>query len=680
MGSEGALARETSVAVAPVLVRPEADRPVVAGDVAIRTRGLRRSYGKVEAVRDVDLEIRRGEIFGIVGPDGAGKTTLIQMLCGILDPTAGSASVLGFDTVREAARLGERVGYMSQVFSLYGTLSVAENIRFFADLRFIPEQARRERTEKLLRFSRLEPFVDRLARQLSGGMQKKLALATTLVHDPEMLFLDEPTTGVDPVSRRDFWEIVFDFLRAGVTVFVATPYLDEAERCQRVALMHEGRILAVDTPAALRRSLGGQMLDIATPEPQRLVEVLRGRPEVRDVQIFGRAVHALLAEPAAQDRVEAALRDAQIPVQGLRPIEPSLEDVFITLIGGQQAAAPSVPAPVIARGAVPGPAAAPAVVAPSADQPHAVEVQELTRRFGSFVAVDKLSFTIHPGEVFGFLGPNGSGKSTTIRMLTGILSPSAGTGRVGGFDIAHEASRIKPVLGYMSQRFSLYNDLTAGENLDFFAGIYGVPAAERAERKRAALAMVGLFGRDDVRTGSLSGGWKQRLALAAAIMHRPRIVMLDEPTSGVDPLSRRVFWDLIFDLARSGVTILVTTHYMDEAERCDRIALIARGKMLALGSPVDLKAQVGGRMMEVAVREPFVAMRAARGGPGVRQASLYGSNLHVLLEPDTAPEALRDYLVAAGHAVESFGPVPLSMEDVFTTLVERSAPPGRPVP
>ena len=620
-------------------------------------------------MRGVDLDVRRGEIFGVVGPDGAGKTTLIQMLCGILDPTAGSASVLGYDTVREAARLGKRLGYMSQVFSLYGTLSVAENIRFFADLRFIPERARRERTERLLRFSRLEPFVDRLARQLSGGMQKKLALATTLVHDPEILFLDEPTTGVDPVSRRDFWEIVFDFLREGVTVFVATPYLDEAERCQRVALMHEGRILAVDTPAALRSGLGGQMLAIATPDPDRLAAALRVRPEVRDAQIFGRGVHALLADPTARQPLEAALRAAEIPVQAVRPIEPSLEDVFIALIGGTQAAPPA-PIPITTPASPP---AAPGIVTPSADR-HVVEVRALTRRFGSFVAVDQLSFTIHPGEVFGFLGPNGSGKSTTIRMLTGILPPSGGTGLVGGFDIAREARRIKPILGYMSQRFSLYNDLTAGENLDFFAGIYGVPGAERAERKRAALEMVGLAGRGHVRTGSLPGGWKQRLALAAAIMHRPRIVMLDEPTSGVDPMSRRVFWDLIFDLARRGVTILVTTHYMDEAERCDRVALIARGTMLALGSPAELKAEVGGTMFEVGVREPFLAMRTARSGPGVRQASLYGAALHVLLEPDAPPGALRDYLVAAGHAVDSLAPVPLSMEDVFTNLVERPSP------
>ena len=630
---------------------------------AIRASGLWRRFGPVEAVRGVDFEIPRGEIFGIVGPDSAGKTTLIQMLCGILDPTAGSATVLGHDTVREAARVGERVGYMSQAFSLYGNLSVAENIRFFADLRFVPPELRRERTERLLQFSRLAPFVDRLARQLSGGMQKKLALATTLVYDPEILFLDEPTTGVDPVSRRDFWEIVFGSLREGVTVLVATPYLDEAERCHRVALMHQGRILALDTPAALRRNLGGQMLEIVTPEPGRAVATLRADPEVRDAQIFGRAVHALLGKSAAREALDASLRAAAIPVETVRPIEPSLEDVFIARLSGERA-------PATSAAAKSRPAAA-----LSSTSTSAVEVEGLTRRFGSFVAVDRLSFAIQPGEVFGFLGPNGSGKSTTIRMLTGILPPSGGTGRVAGFDIARQAGRIKPVLGYMSQRFSLYNDLTAGENLDFFAGVYGIPAAARAGRQEWALSLVGLPGRGAVRTGSLSGGWKQRLALAAAIMHRPRIVMLDEPTSGVDPLSRRLFWELIFELAAGGVTILVTTHYMDEAERCDRIALIAHGHLLALGSPKQLRDQVGGQMFEVRVHQPFAALGAARQAAGVLQASLYGARLHVLLSADASPDRLRAQLEAGGHPVESLAPAPLSMEDVFTSLVERTPAP-----
>ena len=633
--------------------RPEAAAP------AIHTAGLHRRYGKIEAVRGVDLEIPRGEIFGVVGPDGAGKTTLIQMLCGILDPTAGSATVLGLDTVRDAGRLGARIGYMSQSFSLYGTLSVAENIEFFADLRFVPPERRRERTARLLRFSRLEPFVGRLARQLSGGMQKKLALATTLVYDPEILFLDEPTTGVDPVSRRDFWEIVFDFLGEGVTVFVATPYLDEAERCQRVALMHEGRVLAVDTPAGLRRSLGGQVLEIVAPQQDRALVALRALPGVRDAQIFGRSIHALLDGPSvAPERVETGLREHGVAPQAVRRIEPSLEDAFMALLRARQ--------PVVQ-----GPAAF-ALPPAGPERAFAVEVDGLTRRFGRFVAVDRLSFTIRPGEVFGFLGPNGSGKSTTMRMLTGILPPSGGTGRVAGFDIAREPGRIKPVLGYMSQRFSLYRDLSVGENLDFFAGVYGVPPAERAERKTWALALVGLLGREAMRTAALPGGWKQRLALAAAILHRPRILMLDEPTSGVDPLSRRAFWDLIYQLARTGVTVLVTTHYMDEAERCDRVALIARGRLLALGSPAELRTEVGGHMVEVDVAAPLAALRAARIAQGVRAATLFGARLHVLLDAGAAVEPLRQHLAAAGHWAESVRPVPLSMEDVFTALVERA--------
>lgn len=642
---------------------------------AIRARGLVRRFGDVEAVRGVDLEVRRGEVFGIVGPDGAGKTTLIQMLCGILDPTAGSASVLGLDTVRDAGRLGERVGYMSQAFSLYGTLSVAENIEFFADLRLVPAATRRERAERLLRFSRLEPFVGRLARQLSGGMQKKLALATTLVHGPEMLFLDEPTTGVDPVSRRDFWELVFEFVGGGVTVFVATPYLDEAERCGRVALMHEGRILALDTPAALKAALGGQTVEVVASDQGAALAALRRDPGVRDAQVFGRTIHARLVEGAGVGDIRSRLAEVGVALDGASAVAPSLEDVFVSLLddaarGAADRAAPPPHAPN-AGGAQSAASPRSSLAARGSSGRPAVEVDALTRRFGKFVAVDRLSFTIGEGEVFGFLGPNGSGKSTTIRMLTGVLAPSDGVARVAGFDVAHEARRIKPVLGYMSQRFSLYNDLTAAENLDFFAGVYEVPAGERRARTAWALEMVGLAGRGSARVGSLSGGWKQRLALAAAIMHRPRVVMLDEPTSGVDPLSRRLFWDLIFQLAASGVTALVTTHYMDEAERCDRIALIAGGRLLALGSPAELRERVGGRMVELATADPFGALRAARGVAGVRQATLRGAQLRVLLDERTGDETLlRSRLADAGYPVAAAVAVALSMEDVFTALVE----------
>lgn len=622
---------------------------------AIRTVDLYRSFGKTDAVRGVTFQVERGEIFGILGPDGAGKTTLIQMLCGILDPTRGRAAVLGFDTVRESPRIAERVGYMSQAFSLYGDLSVAENIEFFADIRHLPIERRRERAERLLGFSRMAPFTGRLARHLSGGMKKKLALSTILIFEPEILILDEPTTGVDPISRRDFWQIVSDFLLEGVTVVVATPYLDEAERCNRVALMHEGRFLAVDTPAGLKGRLGGHMAEVWATEQGRALRYLRRDPEVKNARIFGRSIHALLTEPEAYGRVERRLAASGVSIEAARCIEPSLEDAFVALLGREGEGAEREPPPR---------------VAPVVHQSRpAIEMDRLTRRFGDFVAVDELSLSVTEGEVFGFLGPNGSGKSTTIRMLTGVLPPSSGVARVVGFDVTREAAEIRPRLGYMSQKFSLYSGLTVGENLDLFSGLYDVPPRERRSRRQWVLGMLGLSGQEQRTVRDLSGGWKQRVALACAVLHRPDVVLLDEPTSGADPNSRLLFWDLIFELAASGVSVLVTTHYMDEAERCDRVGLISAGRLIALGTPAELRASVGGKMIEVDVAQPLAALRVAASVPGVRQATLHGARLHVLLSGNDA-EPVRVALETAGHRVEALGPVPLTMEDVYAALVE----------
>ncbi len=629
---------------------------------SVRARVLARSFGRVEAVRDTTFEVGRGEIFGLVGPDGAGKTTLIQMLCGILTPTAGEASVLGFDTTREASRIAERVGYMSQEFSLYGGLSVAENIEFFADIRRVPPALRRDRAERVLDFSRLAGFEHRLARHLSGGMKKKLALATMLVHEPEILFLDEPTTGVDPLSRRDFWEIVFDFVGEGTTVIVATPYLDEAERCQRVALMHEGSILDLASPEALRRKLGGQMADIRATDQARALEALRRDPEVRDAQVFGGSIHALLDDTDAYRRVEQRLRAGDVQVDTARCIDPGLEDVFIALLGRGKAGGVQAEIPPLSGGDETAPA---------------IEVDGLSRRFGDFLAVDDASFNVARGEIFGFLGPNGSGKSTTIRMLMGILAPSSGSARVAGLDVRREADRLRPLVGYMSQRFSLYEDLTAVENLDFFAGVYGIPRREQRLRRRWALDRVGLAGPVDIRVRDLSGGWKQRLALAAAIMHHPEVLLLDEPTSGVDPLSRRQFWDLIFAFADAGVTVLITTHYMDEAERCQRIALLRAGRIRAVGTPAELRRRVAGKLVEVEVEDRMGGLRAARRIPGVRLASLRGSRLHILVD-DAVELELERGLREQGHPPVSVAHVPLGMEDVFMALVgdEDQAAPG----
>lgn len=391
------------------------------------------------------------------------------------------------------------------------------------------------------------------------------------------------------------------------------------------------------------------------------MSLLRGDPEVRDADVFGRSIHALLSERQAYRRVEARLRNAGVEVEAARCIDPGLEDVFVSLLGRTGQATP-------ARPAIPGSATR----RRAEGSAPAIEVFDLTRRFGGFVAVDHLSFSIAEGEVFGFLGPNGSGKTTTIRMLTGILPPSEGSARVAGHDVVSAGQKIRPMVGYMSQKFSLYDDLTAVENLDYFMGLYAVPSEERARRKEWALAMTGLAGLESMRTGDLSGGWKQRLALAAAVLHRPRVLMLDEPTSGVDPLSRRQFWDLIFDLAADGVTVLVTTHYMDEAERCDRVALLNAGRIVAVGTPVELRGRVPGRMVEVSVKRPLAAIRTARSVPGVRSCTLYGARLHALLSDDVAEDALRVALERAGEPVEAIVPVPMTMEDLFTALVERA--------
>ena len=474
---------------------------------------LTRRFGDLVAVDGLSLSIPAGELFGLVGSDGAGKTTTLRMLTGVLDASSGEARVLG-TSCHDLEPVRSRIGYMSQRFGLYPDLTVFENIRFHADIFGVPRAEWTARAEQLLEMSGLSGFTTRRAGALSGGMKQKLGLCCALIHTPDVLFLDEPTNGVDPVSRRDFWRILEGLLADGVTIMVATAYLDEAERCHRVGLLHHGRLLACDTPQKLKN----------------------------------------LAGPTHAD--------------------PSLEDLFIAMIGeGADTAVRRRPASNLAN-------AAPAVI-----------LERLTRRFGSFTAVNSISLTVPKGEIFGFLGPNGAGKSTTIRMLCGILEPTEGRGQVAGFEIGTPAELIKANIGYMSQKFSLYEDLTVEENIAFYGGIYQLSAKELTERADWVIAMAGLTERRRSKAGELSAGWRQRLALGCALLHKPPIIFLDEPTAGVDPLNRRRFWQLIHDLATEGVTIFVTTHYMDEAEYCDRLALIYRGELVAVGAPLELKQQ-----------------------------------------------------------------------------------------
>jgi ABC-2 type transport system ATP-binding protein len=631
---------------------------------AIETIGLRKRYDKVVAVSGLDLKVERGEIFGLVGADGAGKTTTIQMLCTLSLPTAGEARILGMDTVEQAAGIRERIGYMSERFNLYPTLTVEENLDFFARLRHIPRDAIEQRKRELLSFCRLEPFRRRQAEHLSGGMQKKLALACSLIHEPEVVFLDEPTTGIDPVSRRDFWKIITGFLSRGITVLVSTPYLDEAERFNRVAFMHQGQVIACDTPQRLKTEMAGEILEIRASPVPRAVAILGQAPFCGIPRLFGDTIHVVVDDAEKRrSEVEELLGREDVTVESVRPIPPGLEDAFVTRLAG--------------------PETKPASLGPHKDftgtlaQEHGrsavtVRVSELTRRFGDFAAVDRVSFEVRRGEIFGLLGPNGSGKTTTIRMITGLLAPTSGSALVLGQDMAREASAIRSKMGYMSQKFSLFADLTVEENMNLYGGLYGLSASQLEERKRWVLDMAGLRGKEKLMPLELSGGWKQRLALGCTIIHGPEVIFLDEPTAGVDPLSRRSFWELIQELAFKGTTMFITTHYMDEAEHCHRLGLMYRGKLVALGSPLQLKAEhVKGQLAEVVTSDYARTLQLLSADARYRQVSLFGSTIHVIVDDaTTASPEIRALLESGNVSVYSVSRIPFAMEDVFISLVE----------
>ncbi len=577
---------------------------------AISARGLTRRFRDLVAVDQLTLEVPRGALFGLVGPDGAGKTTTLRMLSGVLPPTAGDALVAGVSVARDPEGVKQHIAYMSQRFGLYHDLTVRENIEFYADLYAVPKAERPKRLERLYRFSNLGAFEHRLAGQLSGGMKQKLSLCCALVHHPEILLLDEPTFGVDPISRRDLWLILHEMVAEGITVFVTTAYMDEAERCDQVALLHRGRIVALDTPQALMRSYSGEMLSVHVTDRRAAARVLAGVAAVRRAALFGDTIHVTLGSRERDwPGAAAALAQAGIEVLETVDVQASLEDVFIDRVGKEKdglgaSGFGSRPDDLQSQ-----PAKRPIPMMTSC----AVEVQDLTKKFGDFTAVDRVTFAVEPGEIFGFLGPNGAGKTTTIRMLTGLLQPTAGEACVAGYDVVAEPEAVKQRIGYMSQLFSLYGDLTVDENIAFFAGLYGVRGARLEARRAWVLEMAGLEDHDDQLTGELSLGWKQRLALGCAVLHEPPILFLDEPTSGVDPISRRNFWELIYSLADGGTTVLVSTHYMEEAEYCHRLALMNRGRLIALDTPANVKGLMQEPLLEI---DDQRRARRGAGAPG----------------------------------------------------------------
>lgn len=460
---------------------------------AIEVNSVSKGYGAVKALDDVSFSVGRGEVFGLIGPDGAGKTSMYRILCSLLLPDSGSVMVDGFDVVKQMKEVRKRVGYMPGRFSLYQDLTVEENLKFFATL-FGTTIDEGYDSIKVI-YSQIERFRNRKAGALSGGMKQKLALSCALVHQPSILFLDEPTTGVDPVSRKEFWEMLSMLKERNITIMASTPYLDEVRCCERVAFLDQGKIRGIDTPEVIL----DRFSDIFNP------------PSLKHEKTAG------------------------------------------------------------------------------TDGENVIEVEHLVKAFGDFRAVDDISFTVRKGEIFGFLGANGAGKTTAMHMLTGLNQPTSGTGRVVGYDVRTEYEQIKRHIGYMSQKFSLYEDLTVAENIRLFAGIYGMKDEEIRHKTDELLKRLHFSEHRDTLVASLPLGWKQKLAFSVSIFHEPGVVFLDEPTGGVDPATRRQFWELIYDAARRGITVFVTTHYMDEAEYCDRISIMVDGKIKGIGTPDELK-------------------------------------------------------------------------------------------
>ncbi|MGN0281111.1 MAG: ATP-binding cassette domain-containing protein [Prevotella sp.] len=475
-----------------------------------------KKYNKVQALSDVSFSVDKGEVFGLIGPDGAGKTTLFRILCTLLLPDSGKATVDGFDVVSQMKAIRSRVGYMPGRFSLYQDLTVEENLKFFATLFGTTVDEGYDSIKAI--YSQIERFRKRKAGALSGGMKQKLALSCALVHQPSVLFLDEPTTGVDPVSRKEFWDMLSMLKERGITIVASTPYLDEVRRCERVVFLNEGKVQGIDTPEII--------LD-------------------RFADIFN---------PPGIERQQVAV---------------------------------------------------------TKQEENVIEVSHLVKAFGSFHAVDDISFTVRRGEIFGFLGANGAGKTTAMHILTGLNQPTSGSGTVAGYDIRTEYEQIKKNIGYMSQKFSLYEDLSVAENIRLFGGIYGMSSEEIARKTDSLLETLHFADHRNDLVSSLPLGWKQKLAFSVAIFHEPKIVFLDEPTGGVDPATRRQFWQLIYDAAHRGITVFVTTHYMDEAEYCDRISIMVDGKISAMGTPEELKRRLNQPDMDHVFT--YLAREAKRG-------------------------------------------------------------------
>lgn len=612
--------------------------------------------GSVEAVKDVSFKVNEGEIYGLIGPDGAGKTSIIQMLAGVLKITSGSAVIANTDVSKKPDHIKEIIGYMPQGLgvNLYDNLTVSENIEFFKNLRSIPDDVYYKNKEDLLTTTRLKPFLDRKAKNLSGGMRQKLALICTLIHLPDIILLDEPTTGVDPISRRDFWQIIHRLVQEKkLTVLLTTSYLDEAERCHRISFIHEGRIIAEENPENLKNNAKGHFFEIVVDKQNEVYNILKNSTHIYSVEIFGEIIK--LCSDLLLDELNTILTNNKITVLSIKEIEATLEDVFLQKTSTKKEISFKLERKI----------------KKSTELIDMIVCKSVTMQFGNFIAVNSVNLNIKKGEIFGLLGPNGAGKTTLIKIMCGLLEPTKGDISVAGYDIKTDKRRIWNNIGYMSQHFSLYANLPVIENLRLYAGLYEV----KEKSFDYILKPLGLIDYIKSFPRSIPLGIRQRLSLACALLHNPPVLFLDEPTSGVDPIARKMFWDIIYKLSRENeVTIIVTTHYMSEAEHCDRLGLMHQGSLLKADSIKALKEfseKISGPLLSIKIpdyREVFDRILKEYTG-----AFLYGNRIQLrtkMIEEDK--EKIEYLLMGLGVKNYEITKQPITMEETFIDFIKKA--------
>jgi ABC-2 type transport system ATP-binding protein len=633
-----------------------------------------KNFKKTPALLNLSLQIKSGEIFGLIGPDGAGKSTLIHVIAGILRPDKGKVSVLGKNVLKDPESIKTSIGFLPQGLglALAQELSVEENINYFAEINHVAPKKREERKALLLEKTQLTSFRDRPAKNLSGGMQQKLALCCTLIHGPKLILLDEPTTGVDPISRRDLWEVLNTMVEeSGVTVFLTTSYMDEAARCHRVALMNNGEIIDLGVPNELLAKLKDKVFSIEAADGEReLIKGLKAIPDVEVAYPMGRKIHAIYKKGDLA-AIRKDVKTAGLKVKSVETGSPSIEDLFLAHTTNIKNDAINEQAflEFFQKQEIPF----------QSDMPVVIKAEALEKKFKAFIAVNKINFGIKQGEIFGFLGPNGAGKTTTIKMLCGLLQPTSGTGTVAGFNLSKQVSEIKKNIGYMSQRFSLYGNLTVAENIELYGSVYGISRKEVLKRRKLIIQITDLVGKEKTITNDLPLGIKQRLALGCAILHKPDCVFLDEPTSGVDPVARRKFWDTIFLLSRRmGVTILVSTHHLDEAEYCDRIILINQGEIKATGDAEELRGKVRadlGTLLEISTENLSQALKAVK--ETFSHSFIYGPHLHVYTKyPASDIHKIKNMLLTNNLHLANIQEQVIPFENVFTYFCESAKEPA----